>query len=155
MPRLCDMVPFGRGLKLILGEISTFRALDKHPAIENVSRVNLDPLGLGFCCTLKCSGLTLEQFFLLPLKISRDSSPSFYLKNEYVCSRINLVPIKTTTPFSLKKFWCMFFIRLKNTSYLMMMGFSHAPRSGHSIRYLRIHVCAWMTRFEDFGDICS
>ena len=48
MPRLCDMVPFGQGLKLILGKISTFRAPDKHPTIENVSRVNLDPLGLGF-----------------------------------------------------------------------------------------------------------
>jgi hypothetical protein len=42
------MVPFGWGLKLILGEISTFRAPDKHPTIENESRVSLDPLGLGF-----------------------------------------------------------------------------------------------------------
>jgi hypothetical protein len=42
------MVPFGWGLKLILGEIRTFRAPDKHPTIENESQVSLDPLGLGF-----------------------------------------------------------------------------------------------------------
>ena len=75
MPRLCDMFPFGRGLKLIMGEISTFHAPDKHPAIENVSRVNLDPLGLGFLLYIETEWVNFGAIFpLTPKNLARFKS---------------------------------------------------------------------------------
>ena len=57
------MVAFGQGLKLILGEISTFHAPDKHSNIENVSRVNLNPLGLGFLLYIETEWANFGEIF--------------------------------------------------------------------------------------------